>query len=467
VTTGMPIHEIERADVVAIDTQIDLQSLHAIVPTMGIDPMLCARYYDFVRRIRETVHIPGSTDVRTVRLGAFDVDVDLGETLGCDLYYGLLRAEVGRELFLSLIGPDDLVVDLGAGFGLYTLACGAAVASSTYGKVLAFEPRPAQRKLLQRNLKQHGLDGRVESIDLDLESADGLPFQGASDSDTTFSSPTVIRSFPFDSVLRTRKLTRLDVIRVSAACDIPSVLADARRHLRLAADPLILLEIDETWLGAEGRSQLAESLRQLSKFGFSSFTVDGLGAVESPWEAMDGERSRGEIVLLVRRGSPREAAIRARMPGIGRQQNEVMNVRNLRAWLTETRSTSSSGQVAVALATALAVARLREVDTIADQLAARYGAFSTDHAGAIESVNAAHAEELEAHEETVLAFQAEIERLLGEGDLRLQDARNLRREVKTLHARYEVRAGQKFRDVVKAILGLGRTIKGRSAAPLS
>ena len=55
---------------------------------------------------------------------------------------------------LSLLSPGDLVVDVGANIGYYTLLCSRLVGKS--GKVIALEPDDLNHELLQTNVDQFG-----------------------------------------------------------------------------------------------------------------------------------------------------------------------------------------------------------------------------------------------------------------------------------------------------------------------
>ncbi|KXX64854.1 hypothetical protein [Marichromatium gracile] len=78
--------------------------------------------------------------------------------------YLLLEREDWPEPELALarrlVEPDDLVLDLGAGLGVYTLAMAHAMGQGS-GRVLALEPVAEPAALLARSLAENGLEGRV------------------------------------------------------------------------------------------------------------------------------------------------------------------------------------------------------------------------------------------------------------------------------------------------------------------
>lgn len=80
-----------------------------------------------------------------------------------NLYFGL--AEWEEMAFAAhLLRPGDLFVDIGANIGAFTvLAAGAAGADC-----IAVEPIPATFRLLERNIRANGLDGRVTALNAGL-----------------------------------------------------------------------------------------------------------------------------------------------------------------------------------------------------------------------------------------------------------------------------------------------------------
>ncbi|AHF05458.1 hypothetical protein MARPU_07190 [Marichromatium purpuratum 984] len=78
--------------------------------------------------------------------------------------YLLLEREDWPEpemaLARRLVEPDDLVLDLGAGLGVYTLAMAHAMGQGS-GRVLALEPVVESATLLARSLAENALEARV------------------------------------------------------------------------------------------------------------------------------------------------------------------------------------------------------------------------------------------------------------------------------------------------------------------
>ena len=84
-----------------------------------------------------------------------------------NIYCGLHEFE-DMALVLHALRPDDLLVDIGANVGSYTMLGGAAGA-----QVLAVEPIPDTFAWLKRNIAVNGLDARVVALNLGLGRDEG------------------------------------------------------------------------------------------------------------------------------------------------------------------------------------------------------------------------------------------------------------------------------------------------------
>lgn len=82
-----------------------------------------------------------------------------GEGVWCALRG--LDYEAELRLFLSQLQPDDIVIDLGANIGAYTIRSAIAVAPS--GKVYAFEPLERTRKRLKKSIHRNNI-GNISVI---------------------------------------------------------------------------------------------------------------------------------------------------------------------------------------------------------------------------------------------------------------------------------------------------------------
>ncbi len=71
----------------------------------------------------------------------------------------------------EIVGQGDLVIDVGANIGWYTLLLSARVGET--GLVLAFEPEPRNFGLLSENIRLNDRGGRVRAFEMALMSEDG------------------------------------------------------------------------------------------------------------------------------------------------------------------------------------------------------------------------------------------------------------------------------------------------------
>ena len=72
---------------------------------------------------------------------------------------------------LSSLRPGDTFVDVGSYWGIYAIAAAKRIGAA--GRVIAFEPDPANAKLLRNNVKVNGLSARVTVIDSAVSDRDG------------------------------------------------------------------------------------------------------------------------------------------------------------------------------------------------------------------------------------------------------------------------------------------------------
>ena len=74
------------------------------------------------------------------------------------------------ELLLGMLQPGDVMVDVGANIGYFSVIAAAQVGEA--GAVVAFEPDPRNCELLRRNVTHNGLAARVEIVEAGLAATD-------------------------------------------------------------------------------------------------------------------------------------------------------------------------------------------------------------------------------------------------------------------------------------------------------
>ena len=92
--------------------------------------------------------------------GGMRLELDLRESLQRDYLFGLYDQYELELVRRHLRGSGDFV-DVGAHIGMYTVT--ASLALRDRGRVLAFEPNPAARLQLERNLSVNGCDNVIVS----------------------------------------------------------------------------------------------------------------------------------------------------------------------------------------------------------------------------------------------------------------------------------------------------------------
>ena len=74
------------------------------------------------------------------------------------------------SLVQALLGPGDVFVDIGANIGYFTVVAASLVGTS--GQVFAFEPDPANYRLLLKNTRHNDLQACVEAVQAGLAQDD-------------------------------------------------------------------------------------------------------------------------------------------------------------------------------------------------------------------------------------------------------------------------------------------------------
>jgi FkbM family methyltransferase len=109
----------------------------------------------------------GTAETRHGRMRFLEADDPIGVSLR---EYGEW-AQAELDLLCRLVKPGDVVLDVGASVGTHALALAAAVGPA--GKVVALEPQPAIRALLEANVASAGLAGRVDVLPFAAAEAHG------------------------------------------------------------------------------------------------------------------------------------------------------------------------------------------------------------------------------------------------------------------------------------------------------
>ena len=135
-----------------------IAALHHLLGETLLNKDFGPYYSKMLRKKRETLFPAGQIEVRKVRsTTGLTFNVNMGDRLGCDLYYGVFNEQVDCELFMALISPGDVVIDVGANIGVYTLI--SALRVGKQGQVISFEPDSRAYQMLKSNVEQNKVDG--------------------------------------------------------------------------------------------------------------------------------------------------------------------------------------------------------------------------------------------------------------------------------------------------------------------
>lgn len=209
----------------------------------------------------------------TLKLRAGDIlfggYLHLGESNPTEMY--VLR---------KILKPIDIVVDVGAHLGWYTVNSAQMVGAG--GTVYAFEPNPSVAAWLTENCKLNGLTNvRIERIALADKNSTADFFVGGADSLGSLKLVNAKRSNlervhrvkvplrTLDSYLKTKNLKTLKLIKVDAEGADLEVLKGAERLLRKFHPYLIVEVYGLTWNTDVGRDK--EILAYLRKLGYQAY----------------------------------------------------------------------------------------------------------------------------------------------------------------------------------------------------
>lgn len=185
------------------------------------------------------------------------------------------------ELALTMVDRGDLVVDVGGHIGTYTIPLARRVAPT--GRVLAFEPNPLTREILEINVELNDLAHVVVVADVAVGSQPGTASlhvsranTGAARLDTDDSVGGEVRVDTLDSVV----VGSPSLLKIDAEGFELQVLRGAVDLLDRAA-PAVLVEIDRAQLERFGDSvvELQEFLRAR---GYEFFTHLGARNTAEP-----------------------------------------------------------------------------------------------------------------------------------------------------------------------------------------
>ena len=336
----------------------DLRALHRMVlRAAGKSPH--ASIWTVLAEARKLRHPTGKADRRTVLWAGLYLEVDVGERLGCDFFYGVFSETAQARIVTSALSKGEMVLDIGANFGFYTVLSAEAVGAT--GSVMAFEPHPGARELLERNCGRNGFAEvvRIEPVavgrmdgEIDFNICEESAFSGMTDTGRSRVKRAAKTSVTkLDSVVPGDAEPAL--IKIDVEGHEGDVLLGARDLLQRAKDPLVFFEVSQKNLDEHRRGALREACEMLTILGYVGWQIHiGKGRLEEITLGEDVLKMSAANVLVMRRGGGRQkklenamATVLARRPVKARRPAPVRSIR-VEAELTE----ADTVQAAVALA---------------------------------------------------------------------------------------------------------------------
>lgn len=185
--------------------------------------------------------------------------------------------EAEIALFEQNVKPGDIVIDIGANMGYYTLV--AARKTGPKGKVYAFEPDPDNFRLLQKNIAANGYIN-VMAINKAVGEKGGTVKLFLSNEDNTGDFRTYnanddrksleVEMVTIDSVLRAEK--KVDVIKIDIQGSEVKALKGAKEILKKSKQIIIFTEFWPRGLRQAGDSG-KEYLKLLRGNGFEIWEI--------------------------------------------------------------------------------------------------------------------------------------------------------------------------------------------------
>lgn len=212
-----------------------------------------------------------------------------GSSFLCDLHDTIAREVcfTGRyepqetQLALRILQPGMTVVDAGANWGYFTLACAHMV--GPLGRVLALEPHPRLAAMLAENVRANGLP-QVEALMIAAGSAAGrrafvaFDERGENWGVSRAARPSDAADFdaavaPIDALADERGLGRVDLLKMDIEGAEADALAGIAGGLARGRYRFVLLECHPEQIAAAG-SSLEECLSAFDRAGYRGWHID-------------------------------------------------------------------------------------------------------------------------------------------------------------------------------------------------
>jgi FkbM family methyltransferase len=168
------------------------------------------------------------------------------------------------DLFASVLRPGMAVLDVGAHIGYFSVVAGKRVGPT--GQIWSFEPDPANRASLERNVAANGMDDRISVVPLAVASAAGerILYRVAGDTGSSTVYPRgetggdslAVTTTSLDVWAASEGWPPVDLVKVDAEGAEADVLAGMTEVIRRNPTLVTVLEFQADALEAAGEDPL-------------------------------------------------------------------------------------------------------------------------------------------------------------------------------------------------------------------
>jgi len=213
-------------------------------------------------------------------LGGLAFHCDPRDSLAREVCYTGLYEPQETQLASRIVTRGDVVVDVGANWGYFTLA--ASHWTGVSGRVLAFEPEARLFELLQRNVALNGLR-HVEAHQVAVaEQRGSVPFTAFIDTSDNWglsrmacpdaAADFLADSVALDDVIDASAIERVQLTKIDVEGSEAAVLAGMRRGLHARRYRYILIECHPALLAQRGHRE-EDTLAPIVDAGYRVSTI--------------------------------------------------------------------------------------------------------------------------------------------------------------------------------------------------
>lgn len=215
----------------------------------------------------------------------FNIILDLKKDVDLYFYRGIFEKE-NLEYFGSLIKPGNIILDIGANIGIYSLM--ASVKTGNIGKVYSFEPADWAINRLKENIRLNKFEN-IEVIDKAISDISGISDFFICDDDAYNSignkpmrevrEVKKVEITTIDDFLSSRSISHVDIIKIDTEGADYLVLKGAKQLLSSSSPPIIFCEYSRKTIDGFHHS-LNEFEEYIKGFNYKIFEIQGNNLIE-------------------------------------------------------------------------------------------------------------------------------------------------------------------------------------------